>query len=106
MITLKRSQTANGGGSFTLIESKGKKFLCPAWIEVPMDTDFKDVQVEEAPKSPRVESGPDREWSFVGSKGNVYSVERRDGRYTCTCPASVFQRFKDCKHIVEAKNGD
>ena len=106
MITLKRSQTANEGGSFTFVVSGGKKFVCPAWIEVPMDTDFKDVQVEEAPKAPRVESGPDKEWTFIGRKGNVYKVERRGGGYSCTCPASMFQRFKDCKHIIEAKNGD
>ena len=106
MITLKRSQTANGGGSFTLIESNGKKFLCPAWIEVPMETQMKDIMVEEAPKAPRVESGPDKEWEFIGSKGNKYTVARKGGSYSCTCPASVFQKFKDCKHIVEAKNGN
>ena len=104
MITLKRSQTANGGGSFTLIESNGKKFLCPAWIEVPMETRMEDIMVEEAPKAPRVESGPDKEWTFIGSKGNIYTVARKSGGYSCTCPASMFQKFKDCKHIVEAKN--
>ena len=104
MITIKRNQTANGAGSFTLIESNGKKFLCPAWIQVPMETRMEDIIVEEAPKTPRVEFGPNKEWTFIGSKGNAYRVERRDGRYTCTCPASMFQKFKDCKHIVEAKN--
>lgn len=103
MITLKRSQTCNELGSFTFVVIRGKKFVCPAWIEVPMNTDFKDVQVEEALKESRVESGPDKEWEFVGSKGNIYIVARSGGGYSCTCPASMFQKFKDCKHITQAK---
>jgi hypothetical protein len=103
MISLKRSQTANGGGGFTFVVSGGKKYIAPAWIEVPMETDFSDVSVEERPK---VEEGlklEDKEWSFTGSKGNLYTVSRIDGGYTCTCPAANFQRHKDCKHIVEVK---
>lgn len=104
MITLKRSQTCNGGGAFTFIVSNGKKYLCPPWIEVPMDTDFKDVIVEEAPKAPVVEVPKDKEWTFIGSKGNEYKVYLKNGGYSCTCPAAMFQKFKDCKHIVQAKN--
>ena len=104
MITLTREQTANGAGAFTLIVAGGKKFVCPAWIEVPMDTEFKDVFVEPKVESPRAEVPPDKEWEFVGSKGNIYSVVRSGGGYSCTCPASMFQKFKDCKHIVQAKN--
>jgi hypothetical protein len=105
MITLKRSQTANGsGGGYTLIVANGKKFLCPAWIEVPMDTQMSDIQVEPEPEKPKVEIPADKEWEFIGSKGNKYTVKRSSGGYTCTCPASMFQKFKDCKHIVQAKN--
>jgi hypothetical protein len=105
MITININQTCNGTGSFTFIVSNGKKYLCPPWIEVPMDTDFKDVKVEgKAKESPRVEKGPDKEWTFIGSKGNQYLVTRNMGAYACTCPASMFQKFKDCKHIVQAKN--
>ena len=105
MITIDRSQTCNGGGAFTFIVSNGKKYLCPPWIEVPMDTDFKDVIVEgKAKESPRVEiPQPDREWTFTGSKGNEYQVYLRNGGYSCTCPAAMFQKFKDCKHILLAK---
>lgn len=105
MIVLKRSQTTNDGGAFTFVVSEGKKFICPAWIEVPMETDFKDVRVEDPPEAPRVDSPPDKVWEFTGSKGNTYIVERRGGGYSCTCPASMFQKFKDCKHIIQAKNG-
>lgn len=104
MITLKRSQTANGGGAYTLIVAGGKKYVCPAWIEVPMDTEMKDIFVEPKPETPRVETAPDKEWTFIGSKGNEYTVKRSGGGYSCTCPASMFQKFKDCKHIVQAKN--
>jgi len=104
MITLKKSQTCNGIGSFALIVSNGKKYICPRWIEVPMDTIIEDIVVEDEPKSPRVEYFPDKEWSFTGSKGNVYTVSRSMGSYTCTCPASMFQKFKDCKHIIQAKS--
>jgi hypothetical protein len=104
MITLKRSQTANGSGSFTIIEAGGKKFVCPAWIEVPMDTQMSDISVEPKAELPRVETPPNKEWEFIGSKGNKYKVKRDGGGYTCTCPASMFQKFKDCKHIVQAKN--
>lgn len=104
MITLKRNQTCNGAGAFAFVVSNGKKYICPRWIEVPMDTDFKDVIVEdEETKTPRVEIAPDKEWIFIGSKGNEYSVIRSGGAYACTCPASMFQKFKDCKHIVQAK---
>ena len=103
MIYLKRAQTCNGTGAFTFHVIDGKKFITPSWVEVPMDTDFKDVVVE--PKPPRVEATPlpDKVWKFTGSKGNEYEVKRDKMGYTCTCPASLFQRNKECKHIKEAK---
>ena len=104
MITLTRDQTANHGGSFSLIVAGGKKFIVPRWIEVPMSTKMKDVCVEVLPEVPRVEPPADKEWTFVGSKGNEYTVSRKRGGWTCTCPASMFQKFKDCKHITEAKS--
>ena len=104
MITLKRNQTANGTGGYTLIVAGGKKFVCPAWIEVPMDTQMSDIHLEPKPELPRVEPQEDKEWTFTGSKGNLYTVASKGGGFTCTCPASMFQKFKDCKHIVQAKN--
>lgn len=101
MIHLKRSQTCNGTGAFTFHVIDGKKFITPSWVEVPMDTDFKDVMVE--PKPPRVQDLPDKSWKFTGSKGNEYEVKRANGGFTCTCPASLFQRNKECKHIREVK---
>ena len=53
MITLTRDQTANHGGSFSLIVAGGKKFIVPRWIEVPMNTEMEDVEVEAAVELPR-----------------------------------------------------
>ena len=104
MITLTLAQTMNGAGAFTLIESKGKKYICPRWIEVPMETKLEDIVViREDSEPPRVDIPQDKEWTFQGSKGNEYTVARSLGEYTCTCPASMFQKFKDCKHILQAK---
>ena len=104
MITLKRSQTANGAGSFSLIVVGGKKFIVPRWIEVPMNIELEDICVEAKPELPRVEVQENKVWEFIGSKGNKYEVARKGGAFTCTCPASMFQKFKDCKHIAQAKN--
>ena len=104
MITLTRNQTTNGNGSFSLVVAGGKKFIVPRWIEVPMNTEMEDICVEEKPELPRIEPSEDREWTLVGSKGNIYTVARNGGSFTCTCPASMFQKFKDCKHITEAKS--
>jgi hypothetical protein len=106
MITLKRSQTCNHAGSFGFVVFDGKKYIVPRWIEVPMDTDFKDVEVEPIVEPPRAEIAPDKEWTFIGSKGNEYTVIRSGGGFSCTCPAAMFQKFKDCKHIVQAKSGE
>ena len=103
MIYLKRAQTCNRTGGFTFFVKEGRKWITPAWIEVPIETDFKDVIVE--PEPPRVEAPPltEKSWKFIGSKGNEYEVKRDKMGYTCTCPASLFQRNKECKHIKEAK---
>ena len=69
-----------------------------------METQMSDIFVEPKPELPRVETPPNKEWEFTGTKGNKYKVKRDEGGYTCTCPASMFQKFKDCKHIVQAKN--
>lgn len=96
----------NKAGAFAFVVLRGKKFIVPKWMEVPMDTDYKDIQVLREVEPPRVESQPDKEWTFIGSRGNEYTVTRSLGDYTCTCPASMFQKFKDCKHILEAKKED
>jgi len=77
MITLTRDQTTNGNGSFSLVVAGGKKFIVPRWIEVPMNIEMEDIEVEALPELPRVEIPEDREWTFIGSKGNKYTVARK-----------------------------
>jgi hypothetical protein len=38
----------------------------------------------------------------LGSKGAVYTVTNDRGSWTCTCPASKWQKG-ECKHIVQLK---
>lgn len=39
-------------------------------------------------------------WTVIGSKNNIYTVELYDRGFSCDCPA-----FKKCKHIVAIEKG-
>lgn len=46
---------------------------------------------------------PDTEkWYIKGSKGNEYTVTRRDDKWQCSCPRGVF-RGMICKHIEQVQ---
>ena len=71
---------------------RGRKFK-----EIPNRWGFK----------PRAEAEPEAEITgethqVAGSKGAVYTVTNDRGSWTCTCPASKWQRG-DCKHIKQLK---
>jgi hypothetical protein len=69
---------------------RGRKFK-----EVPNVWGFRprdEAEVESAGEQHRV----------PGSKGAVYTVTNNNGLWTCTCPASKWQKG-DCKHIVKLK---
>lgn len=40
--------------------------------------------------------------TVAGSKGKVYNVESRDGKWTCTCTGFEFRN--QCKHINQVKS--
>ncbi len=44
-----------------------------------------------------------REYTFTGSKGDLYTVIKQGNATTCTCAG--FQFRKKCKHVEEVKNG-
>jgi hypothetical protein len=69
---------------------RGRKFkeVANTWGFQPRD----EVEVESAGEQHQV----------PGSKGAVYIVTNDRGSWTCTCPASKWQRG-DCKHIVQLK---
>lgn len=59
--------------------------------------------VADEPPEPTAEG---REFKVQGSGINIYSVREHEGAWTCTCPASKWQRGGVCKHIkgVMAEN--
>lgn len=55
--------------------------------------------VEEKPEVPEVTG---KQYQVPGSKGAIYTVTDDQGSWTCTCPASRWQKG-ECKHIVQLK---
>jgi hypothetical protein len=43
------------------------------------------------------------QYRVPGSKGSVYTVTNDSGAWSCTCPASKWQKG-ECKHIVQLKS--
>jgi hypothetical protein len=47
---------------------------------------------------------PGKEYKVPGSSNNVYTVREHLGAWTCTCPASKWQKG-ECKHVKTIKAG-
>ena len=74
-----------------------------AWVEVPPDTTFDDLDKYMVYKRPVFERpAGEKAWKVEGSKGNVYTIKLSDGAYSCTCPGFGFRR--KCRHIEEIKD--
>lgn len=71
-----------------------------SWNEIQQMWDKIEYKKGDAPKPTKTKS----EWAVNGSKGKVYSVVNDDGFWTCSCPAHMFGRGKDCKHITSIKS--
>ena len=71
------------------IDIRGRKFK-----EVPNTWNFKSEEEQEIAVG--------RQYKVVGSKNNVYTVTDDNGSWSCTCPASKWQKG-ECKHIVQLK---
>ena len=71
---------------------RGRKFkeVPNVWGFAPRD----EVEVEAV----------GRQYQVPGSKGAIYTVTDDRGSWTCTCPASKWQKG-ECKHIVKLKPG-
>lgn len=67
-------------------KASGRKFreVTNVWEFKPRD----EIEVESTGK----------QYQVPGSKGAVYTVTDDQGTWTCTCPASKWQKG-DCKHI-------
>lgn len=73
---------------------KGRKFK-----EIPNRWNF----VPKGEADAEVETVAGETHQVAGSKGAVYTVTNDRGLWTCTCPASKWQKG-DCKHIVKLKS--
>lgn len=66
---------------------------------------FKEVEnrwnFKIAEDEPEVTQG--KEYKVPGSKGAIYTVTNDAGYWSCTCPASKWQK-SECKHIVKLKS--
>lgn len=69
------------------IETRGRKF-------VVNPVQFKTQLKAEEPEG--------RAWTVKGSKGDEYQLSELDGTWSCTCPASKWQKA-ECKHITALK---
>ena len=72
-------------------KASGRKFK-----EVPNTWNFK-IREDE----PEVATG--RQYQVPGSKGAIYTVTDDAGSWSCTCPASKWQKG-ECKHIVKLRS--
>lgn len=99
------------GEVFAIIKTVSGTYVCPGWHPVPEGTTREQIKFNPKttmPKAKELTSEPETkryEASVAGSKpGKFYQVVFERNRWTCTCPASTFQRG-DCKHIkAEQKN--
>lgn len=88
-----------------LVNTGGKTYLVPIWMEVPADFDV-EKNVKVTPITPQVTK---EETMTFGSKSDPtikYETKRLvapsgDVKYTCTCPGywRVKDKSKGCKHI-------
>lgn len=72
-------------------KASGRKFK-----EVPNTWGFK---LEEE----LTEEAVGKQYRVPGSKGAIYTVTDDSGTWSCTCPASKWQKG-ECKHIVKLKS--
>ena len=74
----------------TRLDRRGRKF-----IEVKKNPWGFDLKIT-MPEEERLQG---ETWQVRGSKGDIYTVSRLDGRYFCTCPGSTFRGT--CRHVTE-----
>ena len=82
-----------------LVNTGGKTYLVPIWMEVPADFDLSTVT-----RTPILTNVTKEEMvEVVGSKGDIYKARKHaNGTFSCTCWG--YKRAKDgkCKHIKQA----
>lgn len=93
------------GTVFAIVKTLSGTYVCPGWHPVPPETTREQIEFDlsATPKKEQPRSNEPEmaiyEVQVAGSKpGKMYTVRQEGGRWSCTCPASTFQRGP-CKHI-------
>jgi hypothetical protein len=87
------------GGSFGIVRAQGKTYVAPAWVEVPADTQYSDIEVVGM-NDPLPVHEPTHV-IVTGSTGKKYRVQfDSNGRASCECVGFTYHRR--CKHIDQA----
>jgi hypothetical protein len=71
--------------SIEYLDAEGALIACETPVDAQEDTEDEDLQT----------------WQVEGSKGKIYTVERKGSHWSCTCVAGSFG--KACKHVQAKK---
>lgn len=79
------------------------------WFPVDDDFTYEDAMARwerwEPEAKPINESINDSSWQVESSKkGSFYTVRYYNGIWGCDCPANMYHRNKECRHIRETKS--
>ena len=88
-------------GAGSIIESSGKTFHVPSWIQVHTNTRIEDIIVEKKPfQELFVEP---KTWSFKSeSSDKEYTVKQsKNGKLSCSCWG--YMAHKKCKHVKQVQ---
>mgnify|MGYP001204643129 CR=1 FL=1 len=85
-----------------LIRLNNKMYLVPTWVEVPENTELKDIVWNK----PKTKTTLTEVRTFVSSSNSDITYETKriespngDVRYTCNCPGFWRAKDKRCKHV-------
>ena len=90
-----------------LVDLGGKRYIVPAWKEVPINTQLKDIKCVKEKTKTLVKKDPKIiTETFVSSSDSsilykTKKIEQENGSFTysCTCPGAWRAKDKRCKHI-------
>ena len=113
MITVQETTAGNEYPNHRYILSDDKQFAygyiregekLPQLFSEPIRFDIRGRKFTITLRTHDAETG--NVWYIKGSKGQMHTVRKQDGKYNCSCPAFVYRRM-ECKHIqhVKDKNG-
>jgi len=90
------------------IDTKGKKYILPTWVEVVPETTLSDIEwtqpkLKGEVKQVKVESNTYR-FESKSEPGSFYTVTQKGDKLKCDCPGTWRAKNRECKHILEVKS--